>query len=150
MITRRPSRRRRGANRRSRRAARASRRRREVGFAADDVVEAAERGQAPTQYVYDAYGLDPRDFEDEYELRDALRDAELRRLPEQQEEITTAHAALSIADRAKLDTGGQTPAGLIRERYGLERDNYDDAEELRDAIDLAEPVRTDGGTEQVD
>lgn len=105
-----------------------------MGFAADDVVEAAERGQAPTQYVYDAYGLDPRDFEDEYELRDALRDAELRRLPEQQEEITTAHAALSIADRAELDTGGRTPAGLIRERYGLELDNYDDAEELRDAI----------------
>ena len=106
----------------------------EAALGADDVVEAAERGQSPPQYVFDAYGRDPRDFDDEYELRAALRDAEPKRLPQQEEEISTARAALSVADRADLDTGGQTPAGLIRSRYGLEPNDYEDAEELRAAI----------------
>lgn len=106
----------------------------EAALGASDVVEAAERGQPPTQYVYDAYGHDPRDFDDEYELRAALRDAEPKRLPKQEEEISTAEAALSVGDRNRIAARDTTAAELIEREYGLDPDDYDDVEELRAAI----------------
>lgn len=106
----------------------------EAALGASDVVASAERGQSPPQYVFDAYGIDPRDYDDEYELRSELRDATAKRLKSEDEEVSKERAALGINDRADLDGGGQTAAGLIRDRYGLDPSDYDDAEELRDAI----------------
>ena len=105
----------------------------EAALGASDVVEAAERGQSPPQYVWDAYEIDPRDY-GEYDLRAALRDATPKRLQKQDEGVSTARAALSLNERAELDHSDTTAAELIRERHDIEPDDYDDPEELRAAL----------------
>lgn len=106
----------------------------EAALGASDVVEAAERGQSPPQYVYDAYGVDPRDYSDEYELRSEIRDATPKRLKQEADEVSDAEAALSVADRNRIADKDVTPEELIRREFDLEPAEFDSADELREAV----------------
>lgn len=108
-----------------------------AALGSDDAVQSTERGQTAAQYLFDRYGIDSREFSGEYELRDAVRDAEPRRLDTPDDGVSMEYAALSLADRAALD-GDTTPAAdFIRQEYNVEPEDFEDVEALRDAIAAA-------------
>lgn len=107
----------------------------QAALSSEDAAESTKRNQPAPLYVYERYDVDPRDFEDEYSLRGALREAEPKRVPhEETEEVSMERAALSVAERAELDSSGQTASELIEERHGIDPDNHEDVGALRAAI----------------
>lgn len=111
------------------------RERAEAALGADDAVESTDRGMEPAEYLFARYGLDAREYSDGYALREAVRDAEPQRMDDTDDGVSTAHAALSIRDRADLDHSTSSAVELIQERYGIDATRFDSAEALRDAID---------------
>lgn len=120
-----------------------------AALGADDAVKSTERDQEPAQYLFDRYGIDPREYDNEYDLRRAVRNADPQRLDDGDDGVSKERAALGISDRADLDQGGQTAAGLIRDRYGLDPEDYESAEALRDAI-VAQGGYKSGATDTSD
>lgn len=118
-----------------------------AALSADDAAQMTAHSLPAAQYIYARYGEDPREYTNEYALREALRDTDADRLRRDTDDDNSsmARAALSLRDRARLDNGGVTAAGLIREKYDLDPEAFDDPEELRDAIVERGAYDTDDG-----
>lgn len=105
-----------------------------AALTARDAVNVTERGQPAPQYVFDHYDVDPREYDDEYALRSKLASIDPKRPEPEEETVSDAEAALSIGDRGRLAHSDKSRRQFIREQYGVEPDDYDDVEDLREAI----------------